>query len=57
MIFNFCFTNKIKLVFSAIFVSLGNNGEDKNLSPYAFMKSKNLNYYKIIINGLVLILK
>ena len=57
MIFNFFFTNKIKLVFSAIFVSLGNNGEDKNLSPYAFMKSKNLNYYKIIINGLVLILK
>ena len=41
-VFNFCFTNKIKLIYSATSASLGNNGRDKNLSPYAFTKSKNL---------------
>ena len=41
-VFNFCLVNKIKLVYSATSASLGNNGEDKNLSPYAFTKSKNL---------------
>ena len=34
--------NKIKLVYSATSASLGNNGKDRNLSPYAFTKSKNL---------------
>ena len=41
-IFNFCLENKIKLIYSATSASLGNKGEDKNLSPYAFTKSKNL---------------
>ncbi|MDC3087700.1 NAD-dependent epimerase/dehydratase family protein [Candidatus Pelagibacter sp.] len=41
-IFNFCLKNKIKLVYSATSASLGNKGNDKNLSPYAFTKSKNL---------------
>ena len=41
-VFNFCLTNKIKLVYSATSASLGNFGKDKNLSPYAFTKSKNL---------------
>ena len=41
-VFNFCLKNKIKLIYSATSASLGNNGEDKNLSPYAFTKSKNL---------------
>jgi UDP-glucose 4-epimerase len=41
-IFRFCMLNKIKLVYSATSASLGNNGEDKNLSPYAFTKAKNL---------------
>ena len=41
-IFNFCLKNKIKLIYSATSASLGNNGKDKNLSPYAFSKSKNL---------------
>ncbi len=41
-IFNFCLTNKIKLIYSATSASLGNSGQDKNLSPYAFTKSKNL---------------
>jgi UDP-glucose 4-epimerase len=41
-IFNFCLNNKIKLIYSATSASLGNNGDDKNLSPYAFTKSKNL---------------
>ena len=41
-VFNFCLDNKIKLVYSATSASLGNNGDDKNLSPYAFTKSKNL---------------
>ena len=41
-VFNFCFTNKIKLIYSATSASIGNNGKDKNLSPYAFTKAKNL---------------
>ena len=41
-VFNFCLSNKIKLIYSATSASLGNNGEDKNLSPYAFTKAKNL---------------
>ena len=41
-IFRFCILNKIKLIYSATSASLGNNGEDKNLSPYAFTKAKNL---------------
>ena len=41
-VFNFCLKNKIKLVYSATSASLGNKGKDKNLSPYAFSKSKNL---------------
>ena len=41
-IFNFCLKNKIKLIYSATSASLGNKGNDKNLSPYAFTKSKNL---------------
>ena len=41
-VFSFCMKNKIKLVYSATSASLGNNGNDKNLSPYAFSKAKNL---------------
>tara|TARA_Y100000591_G_scaffold88788_1_gene74996 strand:- start:381 stop:1265 length:885 start_codon:yes stop_codon:yes gene_type:complete len=41
-IFNFCLKNKIKLIYSATSASLGNKGSDKNLSPYAFSKAKNL---------------
>ena len=41
-VFNFCLTNKIKLIYSATSASLGNRGKDKNLSPYAFTKAKNL---------------
>ncbi len=41
-VFNYCLLNKIKLVYSATSASLGNNGNDKNLSPYAFSKAKNL---------------
>ena len=41
-VFKFCLDNKIKLIYSATSASLGNNGNDKDLSPYAFTKSKNL---------------
>ena len=41
-VFNYCLKNKIKLIYSATSATLGNNGNDKNLSPYAFTKSKNL---------------
>tara|TARA_B110001454_G_C12712356_1_gene431241 strand:+ start:1754 stop:2635 length:882 start_codon:yes stop_codon:yes gene_type:complete len=41
-VFNFCFSNKIKLIYSATSASIGNKGNDKNLSPYAFTKAKNL---------------
>jgi len=41
-VFNFCFLNKIKLIYSATSATIGNKGNDKNLSPYAFTKAKNL---------------
>ena len=41
-VFNFCLKNNIKLIYSATSASLGNKGKDKNLSPYAFTKTKNL---------------
>ena len=41
-VFNYCLKNKIKLIYSATSASLGNKGGDKNLSPYAFTKAKNL---------------
>ena len=41
-VFKFCLDNKLKLIYSATSASLGNSGKDKNLSPYAFTKSKNL---------------
>ena len=41
-VFNFCLKNKIKLIYSATSATLGNKGDDKNLSPYAFSKAKNL---------------
>jgi len=43
-VFNFCLKNKIKLIYSATSASLGNKGYDKNLSPYAFTKAKNLEF-------------
>ena len=52
-VFNFCFRNKIKLIYSATSATIGNKGADQNLSPYAFTKAKNLemlenlkNWYK-----------
>ena len=44
-VFNFCLNNKIKLIYSATSASLGNRGKDKNLSPYAFTKSKNIELF------------
>ena len=41
-VFKFCLDNNVKLIYSATSATLGNNGKDKNLSPYAFTKSKNL---------------
>ena len=41
-VFKFCLDNNIKLIYSASSASLGNSGNDKNLSPYAFTKSKNI---------------
>ena len=41
-VFNFCLNNKIKLIYSATSASLGNKGRNKDLSPYAFTKSINL---------------
>ena len=43
-VFDFCLENKIKLIYSATSASLGNKGRDKNLSPYAFTKTKNLEF-------------
>ena len=41
-VFKFCLDNNIRLIYSATSATLGNNGNDKNLSPYAFTKSQNL---------------
>jgi UDP-glucose 4-epimerase len=41
-VFNFALNNKIRLIYSATSASLGNKGEDMNISPYAFTKAKNL---------------
>ena len=41
-VFKFCLDNNIKLIYSATSAALGNNGDDSNLSPYAFMKANNL---------------
>jgi UDP-glucose 4-epimerase len=41
-VFDFALENKIKIIYSATSASLGNNGKDMNLSPYAFTKAKNL---------------
>ena len=43
-VFNFCLNNEIKLIYSATSASIGNKGDDKNLSPYAFSKAKNLEF-------------
>ena len=43
-VFDFCLKNKIKLIYSATSASLGNKGKDKDLSPYAFTKSKNIEF-------------
>ena len=42
-VINFCKKNKIKIIYSATSAALGNSGRDKNLSPYSFTKSTNLN--------------
>ena len=43
-VFDFCLKNNIRLIYSATSASLGNKGRDKNLSPYAFTKSKNIEF-------------
>ena len=50
-VFDFCLKNKIKLIYSATSASLGNQGKDKDLSPYAFTKSKNLELLENLKNG------
>ena len=39
-VFNFCLSNKIKLVYSATSASIGNKGKDKDLSPMLLQKLK-----------------
>jgi UDP-glucose 4-epimerase len=41
-LFKFALENRIRLIYSATSASLGKKGKDKNLSPYAFTKAKNL---------------
>ncbi len=42
-VINYCLKNKIKIIYSATSASLGNNENDRHLSPYAFSKSTNMN--------------
>ena len=39
-VFTFCLKNKIRLVYSATSATIGNRGNDKNLSPYFLQKQK-----------------
>ncbi|MDC2968847.1 NAD-dependent epimerase/dehydratase family protein [Candidatus Pelagibacter sp.] len=41
-VFSFCLKNKIKLIYSATSATFGKNNLNKNLSPYAFTKSNNI---------------
>lgn len=41
-VLKFCLDNKIKIIYSATSASLGRNGKDENLSPYAWSKSTNI---------------
>ena len=43
-VFEFCLKNRIKLIYSATSATLGHKGKDRNLSPYAFTKAKNLEF-------------
>ena len=45
-VIEFAKDNKIKLIYSATSSNLGNNGNDENLSPYAWSKSKNIELIK-----------
>ena len=56
-VFNFCLKNKIKLIYSATSATIGNNGEDKNLSPYAFTKAQNLEMLENLKIGIILNMK
>jgi UDP-glucose 4-epimerase len=49
-VFDFCLKNRIKLIYSATSATLGNKGKDKNLSPYAFTKAKNLEFLENLKN-------
>ena len=39
-VFNFCLKHNIKLIYSATSASLGNKGNDKNLSPCIYKIKK-----------------
>ena len=45
-VIDFAKNNKIKLIYSATSSNLGNNGNDENLSPYSWSKSKNIELIK-----------
>ena len=45
-VFKFCLEINIKLIYSATSASLGKDGGDKNLSPYAFTKAKNFGTFR-----------
>jgi len=45
-VIEFAKNNNIKIIYSATSSNLGNNGNDENLSPYAWSKSKNIELIK-----------
>ena len=45
-VLQFCVKNKCKLVYAGSSSKFGNNGRDKNLSPYAWTKAKNIELIK-----------
>ena len=45
-VIEFAKVNNIKIIYSATSSSLGNDGRDENLSPYAWSKSKNIELIK-----------
>ena len=49
-ILNYCVNKKSKLIYSGSSAIFGNNGEDKNLNPYAWTKSSNIELIKNYAN-------
>ena len=49
----FCYENNIRIIYSASSSKFGNDGKDEHLSPYSWSKSKNIEFIKNLVNGII----